>query len=185
MHCTKKQEVDWKTTPHHMLNLGSGDTKTPDVRYDSHMVLCTSVRRKCISGYHGAWRCIAGEGEDAYCNLLQWLWRSATQSLSPPADQNAPGGNPEESFLQETEIDLIFSVTVRMHGKFCLLICCKAFYKSQICHCGALVLTRPIDLRVVHAAKLISREQSVRAAKGKLSVNSWRVEKVGKDGKGG
>ena len=85
MHCTEKQEVDWKTTPHHMLNLGSGDTKTPDVRYDSHMVLCISVRRKCISGYHGAWRCIAGEGEDAYCNLLQWLWRRATQSLFSPA----------------------------------------------------------------------------------------------------
>ena len=79
-----------------------------------------------------------------YCSGFE----EVPQSLSPHlhslrSDQNAPGGNPEKSIFLETEIDLMFSVTVRMHGKFCLSIC--FFYKCQICHCSALVLTRPID----------------------------------------
>ena len=47
----KTQKVHWKI-PHHELNLGSDDTKTP-VRYDSHMILCRA-KRKCIRGYRGA-----------------------------------------------------------------------------------------------------------------------------------
>ena len=80
------RKVQWKI-PHHVLNLGSDDTKA--LRGMIHTCFFAEQKESASQGI-ARLACIAA-GEDAYCNLLQWLWRSATRSLHTctHTDQNA------------------------------------------------------------------------------------------------